>query len=75
MAAPLQLDDVGLDGDTLNERLDSYAAIHFVDPRTALRRSDRGADKLATIFRDEILFIHWANEESASSPDRPLFDR
>jgi hypothetical protein len=54
--AYLETCGVGLDGSTLNERLVAYAAVHFVDPRTALRRSDRGADKLATIFRDEILF-------------------
>ncbi|TFD27346.1 hypothetical protein [Cryobacterium lyxosi] len=60
--AYLETCGVGLDGDTLNERLDAYAAVHFVDPRTALRRSDRGADKLATIFRDEILFNRpWGN--------------
>lgn len=45
------------EGNSLNQRLDSYAATHFVDRRTALRRSDRGAEKLATIFRDETLFF------------------
>jgi hypothetical protein len=60
--AYLETCGIGLEGDTLNERLDAYSAVHFVDPRTALRRSDRGADKLATIFRDEILFNRpWGN--------------
>ncbi|MEC5152440.1 hypothetical protein [Cryobacterium sp. GrIS_2_6] len=62
MRAFLETCGVGLEGYTLNERLDAYAVVHFVDPRTALRRSDRGADKLATIFRDEILFNRpWGN--------------
>jgi len=44
-------------GDTLEKRLRSYAESHFVDERTARRRSDRGAEALATIFRDETLFF------------------
>lgn len=43
-------------GHTLEQRLRSYAADHFVDERTARRRSDRGAETLATILRDEELF-------------------
>ncbi|WP_211841608.1 hypothetical protein [Rudaeicoccus suwonensis] len=44
-------------GDTLEKRLRSYAETHFVDERTARRRSDRGTEALATIFRDEVLFF------------------
>lgn len=55
--AYLETSGVGVDGDSLNKRLDAYAAAHHVDSRTALRRSDRGADKLATLFRDEELFF------------------
>lgn len=45
------------EGDTLEKRLQYYAATHHVDERTARRRSDRGAEALATIFRDETLFF------------------
>lgn len=45
---------LGLSGTTLNQRLDEYAAKHFVDRRTGLRRSDRGASKLSYILRDEL---------------------
>lgn len=45
------------DGTTLEKRLADYAAVHFVDERTARRRSDRGAEALATIFRDEEVFM------------------
>lgn len=38
--------------DNLNQRLDDYAALHHVDQRTGLRRSDRGATKLSFILRD-----------------------
>ncbi|MCJ1707127.1 hypothetical protein [Microbacterium sp. VKM Ac-2923] len=55
--AYLETCGVGLDGATLEKRLEAYAATHHVDQRTALRRSDRGADKLATLFRDEELFF------------------
>lgn len=44
------------EGNTLEYRLRSYASAHYVDERTARRRSDRGAETLATIFRDEELF-------------------
>lgn len=54
--AYLETCGVGLDGVSLNLRLDAYAAAHHVDQRTGLRRSDRGADALATLFRDEALF-------------------
>lgn len=43
-------------GATLEQRLHSYAVAHYVDERTARRRSDRGAELLATLFRDEELF-------------------
>lgn len=45
------------EGDTLEKRLHAYAETHFVDDRTARRRSDRGAEALGTIFRDETLFF------------------
>ena len=55
--AYLETSGIGLDGNSLNQRLTSYAANHHVDTRTGLRRSDRGAAKLATLFRDEELFF------------------
>lgn len=55
--AYLETSGIGLDGTSLNLRLDAYASRHHVDERTALRRSDRGAKKLATLFRDEDLFF------------------
>lgn len=41
-------------GDTLDARLKIYAEEHHVDQRTALRRSDRGAEKLSYILRDTL---------------------
>lgn len=55
--AYLETAGIGMDGVSLNQRLDAYAAVHHVDRRTGLRRSDRGAAKLATLFRDEELFF------------------
>lgn len=55
--AYLETSGVGVEGGSLNQRLDAYAAAHHVDQRTGLRRSDRGAAKLATLFRDEELFF------------------
>ena len=55
--AYLETSGVGLEGKSLNDRLDAYATSHHVERRTGLRRSDRGADKLATLFRDEELFF------------------
>ena len=55
--AYLETSGVGLEGKSLNERLDAYAESHHVERRTGLRRSDRGAEKLATLFRDEELFF------------------
>jgi hypothetical protein len=55
--AYLETSGVGLDGVSLNGRLDAYATVHHVERRTGLRRSDRGAAKLATLFRDEELFF------------------
>ncbi|HWH25143.1 MAG TPA: hypothetical protein VNT53_00655 [Pseudolysinimonas sp.] len=55
--AYLETSGIGLAGNSLNDRLDSYAETHHVDRRTGLRRSDRGAAKLATLFRDEELFF------------------
>ncbi|MFC4245333.1 hypothetical protein ACFOYW_18340 [Gryllotalpicola reticulitermitis] len=54
--AYLETSGIGLEGNSVNQRLDAYAAQHNVDQRTGLRRSDRGALKLATLFRDEELF-------------------
>lgn len=49
-------------GDNLDERLQAYAARHFVVERTGLRRSDRGAGHLADIFRDQMVHDRpWAN--------------
>jgi hypothetical protein len=53
----LETSGIGLEGRSLNLRLDAYAATHHVDQRTGLRRSDRGSLKLATLFRDEELFF------------------
>ncbi|PPF20837.1 hypothetical protein C5B95_07165 [Rathayibacter sp. AY1A7] len=53
----LETSGVGLRGTSLNKRLEAYALAHHVEERTGLRRSDRGADKLATLFRDEALFF------------------
>ena len=55
--AYLETSGLGLEGKSLNDRLDAYAASHHVERRTGLRRSDRGAEKLATLFRDEELFF------------------
>lgn len=41
---------------TLDQRLSRYAEAHHVNPRTALRRSDRGALKLSAIIRDSLEF-------------------
>jgi hypothetical protein len=41
--------------ETLEQRLRAYAEEHFVDPRTALRRSDRGAERLSHIVRDSYI--------------------
>lgn len=54
----------GLDveGSNLDERLKAYAATHFVDERTGLRRSDRGAERLSFVLRDEFIYERpWAN--------------
>lgn len=55
--AYLETSGIGIDGNSLNQRLSAYADTHHVDARTGLRRSDRGASKLATLFRDEELFF------------------
>lgn len=39
-------------GDSLNQRISEYAKAFHCDPRTGLRRADRGAVKLAAIIRD-----------------------
>lgn len=50
------------EGRNLDERLSSYAAARFIDKRTALRRSDRGAEQLSYILRDAYLYERpWAN--------------
>jgi hypothetical protein len=43
-----------LPGHTLNQRLEAYEARHFVDSRTGLRRSNRGATQLSYILRDQL---------------------
>lgn len=55
--AYLETSGIGVEGSSLNQRLDAYAVLHHVDRRTGLRRSDRGAAKLASLFRDEELFF------------------
>jgi hypothetical protein len=55
--AYLETSGIGLSGRSLNDRLDAYAESHHVERRTGLRRSDRGAIPLATLFRDEELFF------------------
>ncbi|WP_448712219.1 hypothetical protein [Microbacterium profundi] len=42
------------EGDNLDQRLSAYSDLHHVDQRTALRRSDRGAEKLSYILRDTL---------------------
>lgn len=52
----------GMDGDTLDGRLANYAQAHSVDPRTGLRRSDRGIDRLGALIRDGLPFERpWGN--------------
>lgn len=46
----------GLLGESLDARLAAYAGRHFVDARTALRRSDQGAVQLSHIIRDGYLY-------------------
>lgn len=43
-----------LAGNTLNQRLEAYETRHFVDGRTGLRRSNRGASQLSYILRDQL---------------------
>jgi hypothetical protein len=43
---------IGAAGDTLDARLADIAAKQFVDPRTVLRHSNIGADKLSAVVRD-----------------------
>ncbi|WP_146083731.1 hypothetical protein [Rathayibacter sp. AY1C6] len=59
---------LGLEGSNLDERLKAYAALHFEDQRTGLRRSDRGAERLSFILRDEFNYERpWANIIAAQS--------
>ena len=54
----------GLDtpGQNLSERLASYSLRHHVEERTGLRRSDRGAERLSFVLRDEFNYERpWAN--------------
>jgi hypothetical protein len=52
----------GMAGDTLESRLANYAQAHSVDPRTGLRRSDRGIDRLGALIRDGLPFERpWGN--------------
>jgi hypothetical protein len=52
----------GITGDTLDRRLANYAQAHSVDPRTGLRRSNRGIDRLAALIRDGLPFERpWGN--------------
>ena len=49
-------------GDTLDSRLANYAQAHSVDPRTGLRRSNRGIDRLGALIRDGLPFERpWGN--------------
>lgn len=49
-------------GDNLNGRLQEYAGRHHVDERTALRRSDRGAERLSYVLRDIVNYERpWGN--------------
>jgi hypothetical protein len=43
-------------GDTLDMRLRKYAIMYHVDERTARRRSDRGAIKVAKMLRDALVY-------------------
>jgi hypothetical protein len=45
-----------IEGETLDARLKRYAQRFHVDERTALRRSDRGARKLARLLRDSLVY-------------------
>lgn len=45
-----------MSGDTLDVRLKRYAAKYHVDERTARRRSDRGALKVAQMLRDNLVY-------------------
>jgi hypothetical protein len=46
----------GASGTTLESRLNDRAVQLFIDPRTVLRHSNRGAEKLSYIFRDMSVF-------------------
>lgn len=53
---------VGLAGSNLDERLRAYADRYHVDPRTALRHSDRGAERLSAVIRDGLTYARpWAS--------------
>lgn len=43
----------GVGRDTLDQRIQRYAEVQHCNPRTGLRRADRGATKLAAIIRDQ----------------------
>jgi hypothetical protein len=48
-------------GDTLEQRLRAYATRRHVVERTALRRSDRGAEAIAQLLRDRLKYARpWA---------------
>ena len=62
-------------GDNLDERLQAYAARHFVVERTGLRRSDRGAEHLADIFRDQMVRNRpWANVFAVQTGNAVVMD-
>ena len=62
-------------GDNLDERLKNYANAHHVDQRTGLRRSDRGAERLSFILRDEFNYERpWANIVAVQSGKFVMLD-
>jgi len=49
-------------GNNLDERLRAYGSHHHVDERTGLRRSDRGADQISYVIRDQFHYDRpWCN--------------
>jgi hypothetical protein len=59
---------------SLDQRLKQYAEQYSVDPRTALRRSDRGAVKLSTIIRHSLQYDRpWCRVVAVQSGPTFLF--
>jgi hypothetical protein len=58
-------------GNNLDERLRAYATRHHVDERTGLRRSDRGADKISYVIRDQFHYDRpWCNLVAVQDGDQ-----